>query len=133
MSTPIMIVEDHDAVRGSLRDWLEAMFPQCRIIEAATGEEAVALAKASAPHLVVMDIGLPQMNGIEAARRIKAIVPTAQVVILTIHEDKAYRVDARAAGASAYVPKSKMQTELLPILVALLSSQGETGSAKRET
>jgi DNA-binding NarL/FixJ family response regulator len=121
----ILIVEDHDAVRRSLRDWLEAVFPQYGFIEAASGEEAVAIAQAKSPQAVIMDIALPRMNGIEATRRIKATVPTAQVVILTIHEDNAYRADAAAAGASAYVPKRVMQTKLLPTLSALLSTQNE--------
>jgi DNA-binding NarL/FixJ family response regulator len=121
----ILIVEDHDAVRRSLRDWLEAVFPQYGFVEAASGEEAVAIAQARSPRAVIMDIALPKMSGIEATRRIKATVPTAQVVILTIHEDKAYRADAAAAGASAYVPKRVMQTKLLPTLTALLSTQNE--------
>jgi DNA-binding NarL/FixJ family response regulator len=73
------------------------------------------------------------MNGIEATRRIKAAAPTAQVVMLTIHEDEAYRADAAAAGASAYVPKRLMQTELLPALEALLSGQEESEDADCET
>ena len=125
MPATILIVEDHDAVRRSLRDWLEAVFPQYRIIEAASGEEAVVIAQARSPRAVIMDIVLPKMNGIEATRRIKAAVPAVQVVILTIHEDKAYRSDAAAAGASAYVPKRVMQTKLLPTLSALLSTQDE--------
>jgi len=120
MPTVILIVEDHDAVRRSLRGWLEAVFPRCSVIEAVDGEQAVALAQASPPRLVLMDIGLPGMNGIEATRRIKTVVPTAQVVILTIHEDQAYRADGVAAGASAYVPKTRVQTTLLPTLMALL-------------
>jgi DNA-binding NarL/FixJ family response regulator len=121
MSPTILIVEDHQAVRNSLRDWLEAVFPQCDVMEAASGEEAVVISRARSPRVVVMDIGLPKMNGIEATRQIKAIVPTAQVVILTIHEEEAYRADAITAGAIAYIPKREMQTELVPTLAALLS------------
>ncbi len=126
MSPTILIVEDHQAVRNSLRDWLEAIFPQCDVVEAASGEEAVVIACARSPRVVVMDIGLPQMNGIEATRQIKAAVPTAQVVILTIYEEEAYRADAVTAGAVAYVPKRVMQTELVPTLAALLSDQKES-------
>lgn len=128
MEATILVVEDHDGVRRSLRDWLEVAFPGCRVVEAASGEEAIAIAQARSPRLVVMDIVLPQMNGIEATRHIKAAVPTAQVVILTIHEDGAYRADAAAAGASAYVPKRTMQSELLPTLAALLATQTEHGT-----
>jgi DNA-binding NarL/FixJ family response regulator len=133
MSKTILIVEDHIAVRDSLREWLQTEFPQCDVVGAANGEEAVAIAEARSPRVVVMDIGLPQMSGIEATRRIKAVVPTAQVVILTIHEGAAYRTDAAAAGASAYVLKSGMQRALVPTVEAMLSSQEEPAGARRET
>ena len=122
MTATILIVEDHDAVRKSLRDWLGVEFPQCRVIEAASGEEAIALIRTESPRLVVMDISLPGMSGIEATRQIKAALPSAQVVMLTIHENDTYRADATAAGASAYVPKRVMQTELIPTLAALLAN-----------
>ena len=121
MTTTILIVEDHEAVRRSLRDWLEVEFPQCRVIEAASGEEAIALIRGESPRLVLMDISLPGMSGVEATRRIKAALPSTQIVMLTIHEDDAHRADATAAGASAYVPKRVMQTELIPTLTALLA------------
>jgi len=121
MPATILIVEDHDAVRRSLRDWLEVEFPQCRVIEAASGEQAIALIKGESPRLVLMDISLPGMSGIEATRQIKATLPSAQIVMLTIHEGDTYRADATAAGASAYVPKRAMQTELIPTLAALLA------------
>ncbi|MFQ6101338.1 MAG: response regulator transcription factor [Anaerolineae bacterium] len=132
MSPTILIVEDHNAMRSALREWLETMFPQCHVVEAASAEEAIAVAQAELPKVIVMDISLPQMNGIEATRHIKASVPTAQVVVLTIHEDEAYRADAKAAGVSIYVPKRTMQTELVPALVKLLSSQGDSEDVKRE-
>ena len=121
MTATILIVEDHDAVRKSLRDWLGVEFPQCRVIEAASGEEAIALIRTESPRLVVMDISLPGMSGIEATRQIKAALPSTQVVMLTIHEDDAHRADATTAGASAYVPKRAMQTQLMPTLAALLA------------
>lgn len=132
MPTIVLIVDDHDSVRVSLRAWLETVFPQCHVIEAASGEEAVALAKANLPHLVVMDIGLPNMNGIEATRCIKACVPSAQIVVLTIHEDDLYRADAEVAGASAFVPKRRMRNKLIPTLVALLpATDGSTPEEPR--
>jgi two-component system invasion response regulator UvrY len=122
MPAKILIVEDHDAVRRSLRDWLKVEFPQCRVIEAVSGEEAMVLTQIESPHLVVMDITLPGMSGIEATRQIKATLPSAQIVMLTVHEDETYRADATAAGASAYVPKRAMQTELVRTLAALLAN-----------
>jgi DNA-binding NarL/FixJ family response regulator len=73
-----------------------------------------------------MDIGLPGMNGIEAAQGIKGAAPATQVVMLTMSDDEAHRADAAAAGVSAYVPKRLVQTELLPVLTGLLAE------AKRE-
>ena len=122
MALTILIVEDHDAVRASLREWLEAVFHECQVVEAASGEEAVAMARVTRPRVVVMDIVLPQMDGIEATRQIKADVPTADVVMLTVHEADAYRADAAAAGASAFVPKRVAQTQLVPTLATLLGS-----------
>ena len=120
MSPHILIVEDHQGVRQSLREWLELSCPNYQLMEATSGEAGVTLAQAMSPCLVIMDIGLPGMNGIEAAQSIKAALPATQVVMLTMFDDEAHRADAVAAGVSAYVPKRKVQTELLPVLTGLL-------------
>ena len=125
MSKTILIVEDHNATRTALRRWLAEVWPQHLILEAASGEEAITIVGASTPHLVLMDVTLPQMNGIETIQHVRAKVPTSQVVILTIHEEDAYRADAMTAGASAFIPKRTMQTELIPTLSALLSGADE--------
>ena len=131
MPETILIVEDHDDVRRALRDWLELEFPRCRVIEAASGEEAVALARIEAPCLVVMDIRLPGMNGIETMRQIKATLPSAQIVMLTIHTSDTFRADATASGASAYVTKQAMHAELVPTLAALLADGAPDGQKVR--
>lgn len=124
MTATILLVEDHDTVRKALRDWLEVELPQCRVIEAANGEDAVALTSSESPCLVVMDIRLPGMNGIETTRHIKAALPCAQIVMLSILEGDTYRAEATAAGASAYVQKQRMHVELLPTLAGLLADGG---------
>jgi len=121
MNPTILIVEDHDAVRAALRDWLSTTFPDWSFLEAKSGEEAVDLACAKAPDIILMDIGLPKMNGIGATRHIKAAAPQVQVVMLTIHEAPEYQADAAAAGANAYVVKRKMHTELIPTLRKLMA------------
>jgi DNA-binding NarL/FixJ family response regulator len=110
-----------------LRDWLAVEFPQCRVIEAASGEQALALIQIESPRLVIMDISLPGMSGIEATRQIRATLPSVQIVMLAIHNGAAYRADAAAAGASAFVPKCAMQTELIPTLAALLANSVHEG------
>lgn len=122
MPATILIVEDHEAVRKALRDWLGMEFPSCRVIEATSGEEAIALVRVESPHLIVMDIRLPGMNGIEATRQIKAAFPCTQIVMLTIHTNDLYRTDAGMAGASAYITKQGMYSELVPTLAALLAN-----------
>lgn len=122
MPATILIVEDHDAIRVALRDWLKIKFPRCRVIQAASGEEAMALIRVEPPQLIVMDIGLPGMSGIEATRQIKADLPSTQIVMLTVHEGNAYRAHAALCGASAYVAKGAMQSELEPTLAALLGN-----------
>lgn len=117
---PILIVDDHAQVRKLLREWLQGEFPDRRWIEAASGEEAVAVAAAEGADLVLMDIDLPGINGIEAARRIKVALPHCHVIMLTIHEEAVFRAEAQAAGASGYVVKRRMHEELVPLLRRLL-------------
>ena len=128
MSPHILIVEDHQGVRQSLREWLELSFPDYQLLEAKSGEEAITVAQTMSPCLVIMDIGLPGMSGIEAAQGIKAAVPATRVVMLTIYDDEAHRSGAVAAGVSAYVPKRKVQTELLPVLTRLLAEDNANPS-----
>ena len=123
----ILIVEDHESVRRGLHDWLSIGFPNCRILGAESGEEAVALVHAHSPDIVLMDIGLPQMNGIEATRRIKAAVPKVKVVMVSMHDTPTYRADAGAAGANGYVPKGEMASKLVPRVAKLLAQpRGKT-------
>jgi DNA-binding NarL/FixJ family response regulator len=116
----ILIVEDHAAVRRSLREWLEEKFSWCHIMEAASGEQAVVMAQQCPPCVVVVDIGLPGMNGLAMVHSIRALVPGAQFVVLSWHEEAVYRQKAALAGVFAYVSKQDMHTDLLPALTALL-------------
>lgn len=123
MGGTILVVDNHDALREALRTWLEAVLPGHVIVEATSGEEAIAVVSDALPDVILMDITLSRMSGIEATRWIKANVPAAQVVILTIHEDEAHRSAAMAAGASAFIPKRLAHTRLVPVLMELLLGQ----------
>jgi two-component system invasion response regulator UvrY len=125
MSASILIVEDHEKVRQALRNLLEVKFSQYQVIEACSGEEAIIMAIADAPQLIIMDITLPGINGIEATRRIRGNSSPPPVLMFTIHEDDIYREEARDAGAIAYVAKHALQSELLPKLSTLLTDFGD--------
>jgi len=117
----IFVVDDHDGVRSALRHWLEVEFPQFRVIELSSAEEALARVRFHAPDLVLMDIGFPQQNGIAAMRQLKTLVPEVPIVILTILDDDDYRAEAMRAGAAAFVGTRKMHEELIAQLTAHLS------------
>lgn len=117
--TRILLVDDHEVVRCGLRALLETRvdFEVCG--EAADGAEGVCKAVALAPDIVVLDLSMPEMDGLEAARRIVGQVPGAEVLMLTMHEsDQAVR-SIIAAGARGYMLKSDAGRELVSAVEAL--------------
>jgi DNA-binding NarL/FixJ family response regulator len=94
----VLLAEDHTIVREGLRTLLEAERDIKVVGEAATGRQAVALAKKLRPAVVVMDIAMPLLNGLEATRQILKAVPSAKVLILSAHSDDAYVEQVIAAG-----------------------------------
>ncbi len=121
MQPHVLIVEDSQPVRKSIREWLGINFPDCLFHEAGSGEEALQLAVRDAPHLVLMDIELPGMNGLTATRKIKELCPRTEVLILTIHEDIRYQDEATAAGAGSFLPKREMYKRLVPMMEIILA------------
>jgi CheY-like chemotaxis protein len=119
----ILVVEDHDALRTSLVEWMKDILKEFTFLAARSGEEAVQIVSQQFPDIVIMDIQLPGMNGIEAVRRIKQMNPQTQAVILSMYNDRAFREDAMKAGASAYINKHDMQVELIPTLLSLLPAK----------
>jgi DNA-binding NarL/FixJ family response regulator len=116
-----LIIEDSVTVRTSIHLWLMANFPNCDYLEAATGSEGLALALAEMPHIALVDIELPQMNGLEVVRRLKAQRPAIQIVVLSMHEEDNVRREAYRAGADAYVAKGSVAEELFEVMTNLLS------------
>ncbi len=115
----ILIVDDHAVVRAGLRLLLSAD-PELEIVgEAGDGAEALRLARDLAPDVVLMDISMPDMNGIEATRRIKVLCPGVAVLALTMHEDDQYFFEMLAAGASGYVPKRAAPNDLISAIHAV--------------
>lgn len=118
----LLIVEDNQGIRLWMRTLVLEAFPDLCIVEATGGEEAVALTSLHLPEIVLMDIGLPQMNGIEATRRVKAIVPRVHVVIVTNNGAPEYEEEATRAGAYAYVLKKDISSRLIPVLRQIVTS-----------
>ena len=125
----ILVVEDHQVVRRSLCDWIGVSFQDYRVVEAASAEQALEIARVTPPALVLMDIGLPQMNGINATREIKRTAAHIPVIVVSIHESPAYQADALAAGANAYLPKRKLHSDLFQVMAQLLNAAPDLSAA----
>jgi PAS domain S-box-containing protein len=128
----ILIVEDGDAIRASLRDWLGNAYPSDLFLEARSGEEAISISEARELDIVLMDVNLPDMNGIDTTRHIKRRVPRTQVVMLSAHEAPEYQRAAAGAGAIAYVPKRRLHDNLLPLLDSLLPAATSPGGTAHD-
>jgi two-component system response regulator NreC len=113
MNIRLLLVDDHQVVRTGLRMLLEGSNNIEIIGEASNAEEALNAAKDLNPDVILMDIGLPDMSGIDATREIKKASPDIAVVALTIHEDAEYFFKMLDAGASGYVPKRAAPEELI--------------------
>ena len=113
MKTSLLLVDDHAVVRTGLRMLLEGENDIEIVGEAENASEALNQISQLKPDVVLMDIGLPDMSGIDATRRIKELAPAISVLALTIHEDEEYFFKMLDAGASGYVPKRAAPEELL--------------------
>lgn len=109
----LLLVDDHPVVRTGLRMLLQAEPDMVIVGEADTGATGVEKARDLSPDVVLMDITMPDMNGIEATRNIKRVAPQTAVLALTMHEDKSYFFEMLNAGASGYVPKRAAPDELV--------------------
>jgi len=119
-----MLADDHPLLRQALRDVLEKQ-PDFEVIaEASDGEEAVKLVTEMLPDVVIMDISMPTLNGLEATKQIKASNPSIAVLVLTVHSDSEHILSILQAGAGGYLTKSVYGDEVIHAVRALVS--GET-------
>jgi two-component system response regulator NreC len=121
--TKLLLVDDHTVIRSGLRMLLDNEEEVEIIAESGTAEEALEKSIEHKPDVVVMDIGLPDASGIEAATNIKQRMPEIAIVALTIHEDEEYFFKMLEAGASGYVPKRAAPEELLKAIRIAASGQ----------
>jgi DNA-binding NarL/FixJ family response regulator len=118
-SIRILLADDHTVVRDGLRALLEREPDMTVVAEAADGRESVRLAGEELPDVVLMDLAMPNMNGIEATRRIVAANPRLAVVILSMHQDESYVLGSLNAGAKGYLLKDSLRKELIDAIRAV--------------
>lgn len=127
-----MVVEDNHAMRVALEGFLERAFPGIAIHPAPDGASALEIASRHRPRVILMDINLPDTNGIVLTRTLLDVLPEARVIMVTLHAATPYMELAHAAGAFAYVIKERVPHELPPLIRRALESaivpRGEAGS-----
>jgi DNA-binding NarL/FixJ family response regulator len=122
----ILVVEDHRSLRLSVVTWLQFRFPGSLVQGVESGEEALAQARSTSPDVVLMDINLLGIDGLEATCRMKAQSPKTAVVILTTHDTPRHRLEAAQAGAAGYIAKRDMETLLEATVECLLQSRARS-------
>jgi DNA-binding NarL/FixJ family response regulator len=117
----VLIVDDHELVRRGLKDILrDTDFEVCG--EAENGEEGLAQTVHLKPDLVLLDMSMPVLTGLQAAARIRRVLPEIKILIVTMHDSPQMEIEARAAGADAYITKMAAAKSLLEAMRALLSN-----------
>jgi DNA-binding NarL/FixJ family response regulator len=124
-STRIIIADDHDLVREAMRSLLNSE-PDLRVIdEAKDGQETIELTRLHRPDLVLMDVRMPKVNGLEATRKIKEELPTTKVLIVSAYEDPLLVSEAVRAGADGYVLKLSLVQEQLAAIRGVLGGESQ--------
>ena len=123
MTIRVFIVDDHPVFRKGVRALLEGNADLTVIGEAGTGAEAVTLVEATNPDVVIMDLMLPDMNGLQATEQIRARVPAAHVLVLTSHTESDALIPALKAGAIGYILKSETRVELVNAVRAVMQGK----------
>ena len=129
----ILIADDHEIVRRGLKKVLSSRHGWVVCAEAATGRDAIAMAAEHRPDIVVMDISMPGLNGLEATRKIRKIVPKAGILILSLHYSDQLVREVVDAGARAYLLKSDATRDLLHAIEALATRRSFFTSSAAQT
>ena len=119
----VILVDDHDVVRTGLRSFLDTQADVDVVGEASNGEEALLRVAELKPDVIIMDITMPGMDGLEATRQLKANNPECLVLALTVHDDKQYFMEMLAVGASGYITKQAAADDLVAAIRAVASGQ----------
>lgn len=120
MTVRILVADDHGVLRAGLRSLLDSEANFKVVGEAADGHETVRITQELCPDLVLLDISMPGLDGIEVTKLVKAKLPQTQVLMLTAHEDHSLLIEAIRAGASGYVVKRALESELNSAIMAVM-------------
>jgi DNA-binding NarL/FixJ family response regulator len=123
MALNVFIAEDHTLVRSGIRALLESGHDLKVVGEAANGREAVERIQQLQPELVLMDVAMAELNGIDAARQVHATVPNARIIMLSMHEERQYVFESLKAGATGYVLKSAAFQDLIAAIETVMSDR----------
>jgi DNA-binding NarL/FixJ family response regulator len=121
--TRVVIADDHKFIRQALRSCLDKEQDMEVIGEATNGEQAVALSAQLRPDVIIMDIGMPVLNGLEATRQIRKVSPDTIILVLTVHDDREYVLHILEAGAAGYLTKKAMGKEIACAIRAVTSGE----------
>ena len=119
MAVDILLADDHGVLRAGLRALLNAEQDLSVVGEAATGDEVLQLAAELRPDIVLLDLNMPGPGGIEVTRRLREVLPETRVLVLTVHEDEGLLREAIDAGASGYIIKRAVESELINAIRAV--------------
>jgi DNA-binding NarL/FixJ family response regulator len=119
----VLLADDHGIVRRGLKSLLETEPGLAVVAEAADGLEALRLCEEHTPDMLILDVGMPKLNGIEVAARAQKFENTPRVIILSMHSDESYILRALAAGARAYLLKDATDEDLLPAVRAVAAGK----------
>jgi len=120
MPAKLLIVEDHDDFRDVVKKHIQDQDASIEIIEAESGEIGILKAMREKPDIILMDIRLPSINGLDAASRIKQYLPKCKIIILTMFETDSFRKVFKSKDISAYIGKSELFDRLFPVIRELL-------------
>ena len=121
MKARIVLADDHEIVRKGIRSLLDGNFPWEVYAEAENGREAVDKVLELKADLVVLDLSMPVLNGLEAAREIREAAPKTKIIIFSMHDSPRIAEEAKRAGADAYIAKTSHFTELQNTIASLLN------------
>jgi DNA-binding NarL/FixJ family response regulator len=129
----VLLADDHGIVRKGLRFVLESEPDMVVVAEASNGREAVRLCEQYQPEIAIVDIAMPQLNGIEAVSQIRKASPATQAMVLSMHSDETYILRALSAGAKGYILKDAVEDEILPAVRSVLKGKSYFSPAIAKT